>query len=81
MPVLYRTRDHPQRAIRYTNCGKKNLFSNALPQKKFIMPRKLHDSSSYLISYMDVFIIDNKGGHMCTMYFNIQLTVDKFKIL
>lgn len=36
MPVLYRTRDHPQRAIRYTNCGKKNLFSNALPQKKFI---------------------------------------------
>lgn len=41
MPVLYRTRDHPQRAIRYTNCGKKNLFSNALPQKIFIMPRKI----------------------------------------
>lgn len=30
---------------------------------------------------MDVFIIDNKGGYICTMYFNIQLTVDKFKIL
>lgn len=65
---------------------KKKLFSNALPQKFFIMPRKLQDSSSYLflniyISYMDVFIIDNKGGHICTMYFNIQLTVDKFKIL
>lgn len=26
----------------------KLIFSNALPQKKFIMPRKLQDSSSYL---------------------------------
>lgn len=48
MPVLYRTRDHPQRAIRYTNCGKKNLFSNALPQKNFIMPRKLQDFFEYI---------------------------------